>query len=341
MKIEIINSTKFKNISDVIFSETTDYEDFLNKNNNKDLHTIEEKSLNGSRFVTYISKSLSVSNGDIIFCQTDYLKYLFELLNGSGLNKIDLITHQSDITITKKLYDQKPDCINYWYSTNVSIEDEKLIPIPIGINNHYYQTFPIEEDFVSKQFNEYKEKEKKFYLNFNVNTNFYHRLKVLKKYSYQSNSIISTRTNKKEYLEDLNKNKFIICPFGNGIDTHRIWESIYTNSYPVVEMNVAFKDFQNLPIIFVENLAKDDINLENLKNVNLEMADFYYWKNMILSNKNKFQNVDGNYLTLDLNKFLTEEKTYRQRNSRNKKIKYLIFRVYKYIYLFIFRKVVI
>ncbi|BCV01103.1 hypothetical protein CM15mP35_04850 [bacterium] len=73
-------------------------------------------------------------------------------------------------------------------------------------------------------------------------------------------------------------------------------------------MNVAFKDFQNLPIIFVENLAKDDINLENLKNVNLEMADFYYWKNMILSNKNKFQNVDGNYLTLDLNKFLTEEK---------------------------------
>ncbi len=341
MKIEIINSKKFKNISDVIFSETTDYQDFLNKNISESLYTIEDKSLNGSRFVTYINKSFNISDGDIVFCQTDYVHYLFELLNNSDLNRIDLITHQSDMKITKKIYNQKPACINYWYSTNVTAENKKLIPIPIGINNDFYQAFPIEEDFISKKFKKSYEKLDRYYLNFNVNTNFYHRLRILKKYSYQLNSSISSRVNKEEYLEDLNQNKFIICPYGNGIDTHRVWEAIYANSYPVVQKSIAYKNFTDLPIIFVKNIATDDIDLNIVRDINLEKANFSYWHNKILSNKYIVQNIQEIPMSFNLDLFTAKEKKIRSRNSKNKRIKYFIFRVYKYFYLLIYRKTVI
>ena len=36
---------------------------------------------------------------------------------------------------------------------------------------------------------------------------------------------------------------FIISPPGNGIDTHRVWETIYAGSYPVVEKNLSMNSF--------------------------------------------------------------------------------------------------
>ena len=30
-----------------------------------------------------------------------------------------------------------------------------------------------------------------------------------------------------KYLENLCMHKYVICPEGNGVDTHRLWESLY------------------------------------------------------------------------------------------------------------------
>jgi hypothetical protein len=36
------------------------------------------------------------------------------------------------------------------------------------------------------------------------------------------------------YLSKLGKYKFAICPPGNGIDSHRIWECLYLNVIPIL-----------------------------------------------------------------------------------------------------------
>ena len=47
-----------------------------------------------------------------------------------------------------------------------------------------------------------------------------------------------TKLNKSDFLSELNNYKFVIAPFGNGLDTHRVWEAIYSNSIPIVKKSI-------------------------------------------------------------------------------------------------------
>ena len=39
------------------------------------------------------------------------------------------------------------------------------------------------------------------------------------------------------YIDELKNSRFVVCPRGNGIDTHRLWETIYLGSIPVITPN--------------------------------------------------------------------------------------------------------
>ena len=56
-----------------------------------------------NELVTYINPIASLSDGDIVFSKTEYVKSLFKLLHGTNLKNLTLITHQSDIEIKNKL----------------------------------------------------------------------------------------------------------------------------------------------------------------------------------------------------------------------------------------------
>ena len=56
----------------------------------------------------------------------------------------------------------------------------------------------------------------------------------------------------------MNEYKFVACPRGNGIDTHRFWETLYRGSVPIV---IASKwsnslKYLDLPLIEVSNWAE-------------------------------------------------------------------------------------
>ena len=73
-----------------------------------------------------------------------------------------------------------------------------------------------------------------------------------------------------EYENDLRISNFVLCPQGNGIDTHRIWESLYCGSIPIVEDHIGFDQFKNLPIMFVDDFYKiSEKSLENFYYIEL------------------------------------------------------------------------
>ena len=70
-----------------------------------------------------------------------------------------------------------------------------------------------------------------------------------------------------EYRDDLEKYKYVLCPPGNGIQTHRLWEAMYFGSIPVVKDSILYKSFKKLNIIFVDNFK--NIKIKELdKNIN-------------------------------------------------------------------------
>ena len=94
----------------------------------------------------------------------------------------------------------------------------------------------------------------------------------------------------KDYLKVLASSYFNICPRGNGIDTHRIWESLIFQTIPIVENNSFTAELNSLgvPVLILENWDElNEYSKENLlevysrikNNKNLKtFSEFNYWQ---------------------------------------------------------------
>ena len=148
--IEIISGFKFASIADVIFSGVFLKSQIENLNLKENI----EDHIGDNEYVFVRKKKFELKENQIVFCKTEYINELFYILNKQcKFKNIKLITHQSDLKITKKIFSSKPDCISKWYSINVYFNTKNLIPIPIGIANFHSKN--LNED----EFTNFKEKD--------------------------------------------------------------------------------------------------------------------------------------------------------------------------------------
>lgn len=337
--MEIINSNKFSDLADVVFSEVIDYKKFNEKNINKNLRIVKKSRVKESDFVWYINDKFNLKNNDIIFCQTEILPKLFKILRKQKkLKNLILISHQSDKTINYNLYSKKPKSIIAWFGTNVVLNKKDVEAIPIGVNNDYMYMYPIDKDFTNKNFKTNLEKKKLLYLNFNTNTRFLQRYHAKQFFKDNHNVMFDENIlSKAEYLEKINNIRFVLCPWGNGFDTHRLWETIYSNSIPIVISHKAYESFKVLPIVFLRKFKNFNIEKINIKNhdQNLDgtIADFGYWKSRILSFKTlEKSDINVNFdLKKENKQFLYYFNILKVINNRYKRVRYFFFRIYKYI----------
>lgn len=284
--IKIISGFKFAEISDVVFSGV-----FLKKQiNTLDLKDNIQEHIGDDEYVFVKKKILNINENDIIFCKTEYIKELFYLLNKCDLKNIKLITHQSDLKINKKMFMLKPKCISKWYSINVDYDDSRLIPIPIGIANFHSKNLN-ESNFKELRSNNYfSNKNKLLYLNFNPNTNFSERKGLYSLFDKKWSTLQVGTVSHNKYQKDISDHKFILSPWGNGIDTHRFWESLYSGSIPITKNHSYYSQFTSIPKVLVDNY--EEINEEFLHNKFKEMSnnkktfnnkelDFSYWEKII------------------------------------------------------------
>jgi hypothetical protein len=73
------------------------------------------------------------------------------------------------------------------------------------------------------------------------------------------------RGNNGGFLESLVRHRFVLCPPGNGVDTHRLWESLLAGAIPVVKRSPAMEPFSDLPILIVDDLC--EVSKELLESV--------------------------------------------------------------------------
>ena len=86
----------------------------------------------------------------------------------------------------------------------------------------------------------------------------------------------------KEYLIELKRHKYCICPEGNGMDTHRFWECLYMGTIPIClknELTEYYKLF--FPIIVLNNWIELDINKLVYSHINHQYLDMQYINNLI------------------------------------------------------------
>lgn len=188
-----------------------------------------------------------------------------------------------------------PNNLVKWYAQNVNVKHHKLESIPIGLENSMW--FP-ELKKIKKLKNKLQEKKhikNLVYVNHNITT---HKKRGLI-YRHLNNNKWATLdygrngTNYDHYINSIYNHRFVVCPAGHGIDTHRTWETLYLNTIPIEKRNINNSFYEDLPICFVdewEEITEDFLNNEYIRIINtkynLEKLDFNYWKNKIRNTLN-------------------------------------------------------
>ena len=282
---EFLNGQNFSKIADVIYAINVPNEDL----SNFDIDDYKIISKN-TEFTGLKLKNLKIKNGDVIFCNSNYLSLFFKYLNRlKKITSITLITSQSDFSITKKIFVNKPASITKWYAVNVAFKDKRLIPIPLGLANNYSSKNIRTNDLVNFKFDEV-DKENKLYVNLRKSTNYKER-EDIENFFKNKDWVVVKEPNLSidDYIKDLHKYKFIFCPWGNGFDTHRIWEALYCGSIPITKSHVGLS-FESLPIISFESF--DNLSIEKLitesnkKDFNIAPLNLKYWKELIKTDIN-------------------------------------------------------
>lgn len=241
------------------------------------------------------------NNGNIIFCKTDFILDEFKHIEKLPYNVV-LITGNSDYPIDESKFYSKPKNVKKWYAQNALVNDDILIPLPMGIENKLESDRPghgvgwgnrVNEKEILLSRNLEIQPSKKYYSNFNILTNYSHRVKI-KDICIKSQHIDWEESNLSlsSFFDKILEYEAIVCPIGNGIDTHRLWEVLYSNRIPITIKVGDFKIYElyeKLPIIILENendLYNQELldhKLYEVKNKQYDMSSLYmtYWETKI------------------------------------------------------------
>jgi len=276
---EVLNCVNFMKNSDVIFSGVLSEEDF--KKFNFKIPKLISKQNN---LITFINLEVKIKENDIIYCHLDYLEILFRLLKSLQFKNLIIISTQSDRRVNKKLYDKKPDCVYKWYTINSDIKASDIASIPLGIASYRNTKSVIFKDFL---FLDSSTKIKdSIYSNFNLNTNYFHRIKAKKAMKKMFNQKVKENIDYVTYLNNLSSSSYCLAPWGNGYDTHRFWESLYCGTIPITKTNTHYESFSDLPVILLNDYEEvTDIKEENnFFEKNLQKLNINWWIKQMRSN---------------------------------------------------------
>jgi hypothetical protein len=231
------------------------------------------------------------NNNIISFIKTDYFK--IGKFNWKGKIHPDKITKNviigySDYSVT----DEMVKDFNLVFCINKETNMKHVYSLPFGIPNDNDDLSILkiigDKKSIMDVYNEQHKKEFLLYMNFTKETSLNERSFVYEKFRSTTYTKIEqpdlSMEGRYNYLRNLKKSKFSLCPMGNGIETHRTWESLYMGAIPIVKYHPTYEYYEGLPILFINDW--DEISEDFLekkykeytnKKWNLEKLKISYW----------------------------------------------------------------
>jgi len=223
-----------------------------------------------------------------------------ELFKNPPSKPFILVSHNSDgcVSVSPGPFDadfrMAPSNMKKWFGQNVDVVDEKIVSLPLGMENvQWFNNTKINR--MKQLLASKKQHRNTLFVCHNINTFPEHRREpynLFPKMNWATVLSGQNGSNFDRYIENIYHHKFVLCPRGNGIDTHRLWECLYLNTIPIVMDCVNIRQYQNLPILVVNNwneLTIDKLNIVyqdyNNREWKKEKLTFSYWKNEIQKTK--------------------------------------------------------
>lgn len=196
------------------------------------------------------SKLLS-NNGDRVFINGDMLDKFLDEKTGSYLSrnkKFIFIIHNSDLSFDReRLYRLLPHALHI-YAINTTIRHPQLTTIPIGFPDSGLKHI----NTIRPRLPEHRDIE--VYAHFTIGTNRDARYACWMELKDDPRvyAIVQSHISQPEFYANLCRSKFVLCPVGTGVDTHRVYEALACGATPVVLHSTLDHLYHTLPVCIVD-----------------------------------------------------------------------------------------
>jgi len=155
-----------------------------------------------------------------------------------------------------------------FFGINTYALGNRIHSLPLGLTNDcddspIHRILGNERHFLqADQHSHYREDfDGSIYANFTIKNNSRERLPLMKILSelkmVSVGELVISERGRIDYLMNLRRHSLVPCPEGNGIDTHRIWETLYMGGTPVIKRSKYLQPLLvDLPVIFVNQWSE-------------------------------------------------------------------------------------
>lgn len=237
--------------------------------------------ISGDFFETLSSPKVIFSSLKFFPAKKDYKKF----------SKKSWIFHNSDETFDlqkkKKLDFFKP---KKCFSQNLIFNKPNYHFLPIGLENNQFYNNGDTQDFLKLRKLNIK-KNPRILFGFNITNP--KRIKIKKELKNIGIADETKGWNSYFYRRILLRYMYVVCPEGNGIDTHRLWEALYLRTIPIMQKNKISNFFTkaNLPVLILSKWSDlSKLNESKLRKIYVSKKKYFnnrylyqnYWKQLIL-----------------------------------------------------------
>ena len=254
---------------------------------------------------------LNIQENDIVYvCNSaieNFFKNIFPLIK----HKFILVSGDSDVSMPFEGYNEylESEKLVVWFSQNLTANHPKLKHLPIGLDYHTLSKLnemhpwgngmlPVEQDNllenISKKTAPLELRLFGCYINFHfpywgINQRG-DRQECLAKVPKELCYFEPEYSNRVSTWEKMSIFKFVICPYGGGLDTHRLWEALVLGCIPIIKTSGLDPLFEDLNVCIVKSwdeLTQEFLTefLKNMKPRNQKKLTLEFWMEQIKSHK--------------------------------------------------------
>jgi hypothetical protein len=157
-------------------------------------------------------------------------------------------------TYTRYTFDKIPDNVAAWFCTNVDVTEPKIQAIPFGVSETK-ELLQVQQEDIPKQNLAYAN-----WVSYNKE-----RVDLITSLNHYKLPWVTIEENvsRREFLRSIKSHSFVLCPSSNGLDTYRLWETIYLGSIPVIIKARWNENWHSLPVLRLNSW--NDLSEQTLK----------------------------------------------------------------------------
>jgi len=185
---------------------------------------------------------------------TNNLLALCSLLPSNGFI---IFTGQEDTPIDDQI--QLPLNVAKVFAVNAVYNTDQVVPFPFGLQRKMTDE-DNRLDIMLQNIGDDTEPKKLLYINMGIGRNP-DRQPIAK---FETNNWVTTRFDEnskffpyekyQDFLDEIKNHKYMLCPQGHGMDTHRVWEALYLRRVPVMKRHPYYEKLMaGFPVLFVDD----------------------------------------------------------------------------------------